>query len=273
MKHIVCPLDFSKPSLNALEYAVSIAERHQSKLSLIYVFTEDHYNELLMDGVKKYSEYESGFQAKLETVTSEIESEKFELDSHVLGGSVISSLQNFIKGRDVDLLVTGTKGAGNVLDRIMGSNTVNMLDNIDLPILAVPQKAKFEGLKKIMYATSFEEEDKMALKELVEFSKPLDSEITVLHLSKRDNLIGETLLNNFIEELHSFMDCSQLTFERKIYSENVTLEIDQYMLEEKSNVLALLMSKRNLVDRIFHKSVTKSLSYLMDFPILVFKKS
>ena len=107
---------------------------------------------------------------------------------------------------------------------------------------------------------------------MVEFSSPFKSDITILHLSKRNNLIEDALLSHFKEELDGFVNCEKITFEKKTYSDNITLGIDSYMMEEKSDVLAILMEKRNIIDRLFHKSVTKELSYLMDFPLLVYKK-
>ncbi|MFY0652632.1 MAG: universal stress protein [Cyclobacteriaceae bacterium] len=271
MKHILCPLDFSETSLNALEFAVSIAKKHEADLSLVYVFTEEYYNKHLTEGVKSYQEYENEFKSRLEVIEREIQSKKFSTASYVLGGRFVPSIKNFLKIKKTDLLVTGTKGVSDVLDRMVGSNTINMLDNLDVPVLAVPKKASFEGIDNIVYATSYKEEDKIILSKIVEFAKPFGSDITVLHLSKRDNIIEEALLKNFKDKLSGYVDCSNIHFQKSTYSENLAMGIDQYMMREKSTVLSLLMEKRNLIDRLFHKSITKELSYLMDFPLLVFK--
>jgi nucleotide-binding universal stress UspA family protein len=272
MKQILCPVDFSETSLNALEYAVSIAEKHRADLSLVYVFTEDYYNEQLTEGVKDYQEYEEEFKSRLEVIAEEIKSKKFSCTAHVLSGNFLKSIENFIPLKSIDFVVVGTKGLGDVFDKIVGSNTIKLIDNLDIPILVVPKKASFEGLKKVVFATSYRDEDKIALRKLSEFSAPFESAITVLHLSKRDNLIEEVLLSNFKEELKALIDCDNISFDTKTYSENLVLGIDKYMSEEQSNVLAILMEKRNLVDRLFHKSVTKELSYMMDYPILIYKK-
>lgn len=272
MKQILCPIDFSETSLNALEYAVSIAEKHRADLSLVYVFTEDYYNEQLTEGVKDYQEYEEGFKSRLQVIADEIKSKKFSCSAYVLSGKFLASIENFIPLKLIDFVVVGTKGVGDVFDKIVGSNTIKLIDNLNIPILAVPKKATFEGLHKIVFATTYRDEDKIALRKLSEFSSPFKSTITVLHLSKRDNLIEEVLLSNFKEDLRSIIDCKNISFKTKTYSESLVLSIDKYMSEEQSNVLTILMEKRNLVDRLFHKSVTKELSYMMDYPILIYKK-
>ena len=272
MNQILCPIDFSETSLNALEYAVSIAEKHKADLSLVYVFTEEYYNEHLNEGVKNYNEYEVEFKSRLEVIANEIKNKNFSCSAHVLNGKFLKSIKNFIPLKSIDFVVVGTKGLSDVFDKIVGSNTIKLVDNLDIPILAVPKKAAFEGLGKVVYATSYRDEDKIALRKLSKFSAPFEASITVLHLSKRDNLIEEVLLSNFKEELVSIIDCDNISFDTKTYSESLVLSIDKYMMAEKSNILAILMEKRNLVDRLFHKSVTKELSYIMDFPILIYKK-
>lgn len=271
MKQLLCPVDFSETSLNALEYAVSIAEKHKADLSLVYVFTEEYYNEHLNEGVKNYQEYEEEFKSRLDVIADEIRSKSFSCTAHVLSGNFLKSIENFIRLKTIDFLVVGTKGSSDYFDQIVGSNTIKLIDNLDIPILTVPKKAFFEGLNKVVYATSYRDEDKIALRELFEFSAPFNSAITVLHLSKRDNLIEEVLLSNFKEDLKSLIDCDNISFDTKTYSEDLVLGIDKYMSEEQSNVLAIMMEKRNLIDRLFHKSVTKELSYMMDYPILIYK--
>ncbi|MFT7031748.1 MAG: nucleotide-binding universal stress UspA family protein [Cyclobacteriaceae bacterium] len=272
MKQILCPIDFSETSLNALEYAVSIADKHRANLSLVYVFTEEYYNEHLTEGVKNYQEYEEDFQSRLDVIAGELKSKSFSCTAHVLSGNFLKSIENFIPLKSIDFVVVGTKGLGDVFDKIVGSNTIKLIDNFDIPILVVPKKASFEGLNKVVFATTYRDEDKIALRQLSEFSAPFKSSITVLHLSKRDNLIEEVLLSNFKEELKALIDCENISFDTKTYSENLVLGIDKHMSEEQSNVLAILMEKRNLIDRLFHKSVTKELSYMMDYPILIYKK-
>ncbi len=271
MDHILCPVDFSETSLNALEYAVSIAKKHKADLSLLYVFTEEYYNEHLSEGVKDYEEYEEEFKAKLRVISDEIKTNAFDPKPFVISGNFLSSVQQFVTTNKVDMVVTGTKGASDLFDKMAGSNTIKMLDHLTIPILAVPKKATFSGLKKVVYATSYKEEDKIAIRELVDFTAPFQSAITILHLSRRDNIIEEALLSNFKEELEGFVDCSKISFVKTTYTERLALSIDSYMMEEQSNILAVLMEKRNLIDRLFHKSVTKELTYLMDFPLLVYK--
>ena len=45
LKKILCPTDFSEPSFQALEYAISLARSTQSKLILMYVVNQKMLSE------------------------------------------------------------------------------------------------------------------------------------------------------------------------------------------------------------------------------------
>ena len=47
MKKILCPVDFSSTSLNALEFAVAIAKKFHSSITLVNVFTERDFNQIV----------------------------------------------------------------------------------------------------------------------------------------------------------------------------------------------------------------------------------
>lgn len=47
MSKILCPVDFSETSLNAIEFATEIAAKNQSVLTLLYVFTENEFNSIV----------------------------------------------------------------------------------------------------------------------------------------------------------------------------------------------------------------------------------
>ena len=44
MNKILCPIDFSDTSLNAIEFAVEIGKKSQSKITLLHVYNEEDFN-------------------------------------------------------------------------------------------------------------------------------------------------------------------------------------------------------------------------------------
>ncbi|CAN5532599.1 hypothetical protein BH23BAC1_BH23BAC1_33470 [soil metagenome] len=60
---------------------------------------------------------------------------------------------------DIDLVVMGTTGATGLKEVFLGSNTSHAIENLDCPVLAIPEHTKFSPINKIFYATDFQSED------------------------------------------------------------------------------------------------------------------
>lgn len=272
--NILIPIDFSESSLNALDFALPIASAHKAKIQLLYVFTEEEYNKRLSDDeVGSFNDYKNEKEGKLDRIAKEVaESAGFSaIEYEVLPGSFLEAVKKSIRDYKIDLIVMGSKGASNLIEKMIGTNTVKLIEHTDIPVLAIPANAQFNSFEKVVYASDYTEEDKIAVQEFINLMAPFKPELTVLHLSHSDSNISKVVYEDYKEEIHKFIKYDKVTFERKTYSSNIALGIDEFMLDQKSNLLAVLREKRNLVERVFHKSVSKQLTYLQDFPLLVFK--
>lgn len=274
--NILCPIDFSDTSLNALEYAVRLGEKHHARLTMLYVFTEEEFNKKLStEEVKSFGEYSDEASDQLSSIADQLSTRKkgCQIDWKVVPGKFVPCVQQVIEDLKSDLLVMGTKGASDVFEVFSGTQTIKLIEETDIPVLAVPKNASYEKIGHVVYASDYAEEDKLAIKSMLELLNPFKPRYTILHVSKKDSTISQAVYNENKDELKAFLKEPSLAYHRSTYESSVALAIDQFMMQEKAHLLAVLMEKRNLIERLFHKSVTKKLSYLMDFPLLVYKKA
>lgn len=271
--NILCPTDFSKTSLVALEYAVKIGEKHNANLHLLYAFTEEEYNKKLnTTTVLTYDEYKAEAEQKLEGIANEIRNRKrgCKVSYNVVAGAFLEAAKNTVAEQNIDLVVIGTKGANDVMEKMAGTNTIRIIENIATPVLAVPKNANYEHITNVVYGSDYNKEDRRCIQTMVDILQPFGPKFTVLHMSAEKN---ETSISQY-EEFKSWVrenTDAPLHFELKTYEDSVALGIDEYMLENESKLLCIYMEKQNLFDRIFHKSITLQLTYLMDFPLLIIK--
>ena len=111
----------------------------------------------------------------------------------------VDIILDVIKQRKPNLVEMGTKGASGVKEVLMGSNTAKVIDKASHPVIAVPEKASFDGIKKIVYATNYHSSDIIALKQLTDIAKVFKSWINVIHISA-----GEYTLESEEEYLQKF---------------------------------------------------------------------
>ncbi|MEQ8573244.1 MAG: universal stress protein, partial [Fulvivirga sp.] len=223
MNKILCPVDFSSASLNAIEYALEIAKKFKSRLTLLHVFTEDDFNKALGQEAKgkTFKELLALANSKLKLLVNSIVEEtegQIKCDFHIEMGDLIDKIKEVAYDENYDLVVMGTTGVSRVHGVFFGSNTEDTIDEIRKPILCVPNNANFKHFKKIVYASDFLEEDKMAIQEVISFATMFDARIYVLHINLSDS---QKTYNKFVEELKSFIQYNKITFVNKNYKDEV----------------------------------------------------
>lgn len=277
MKKILCPTDFSEVSLNALEFAAAIGEREQSEMTLLNIVTRSEFNKILKteDIDKEYERLQDIAKTKLEAISKEIlklskpkglQSCDYKLKS----GKTVDVLSDLADEEKYDLIVTGTTGHSAYERKYLGGKAEKIINHTHCSVLLVPENHNFHGINKIVYATDYQEEDKIALQQLVDFSVVLNAELEVLHVSHHDDTIDKALFEEFKSELMKFVPNSAVTFKRLVFN-HVAKGIDDYMKEADADLLVLLNKKLNFIESLFHRSLTHHLDKFTDYPLMILK--
>ncbi|MEI8137727.1 MAG: universal stress protein [Bacteroidota bacterium] len=274
MKNILVPTDFSKNADNALYYAIELAKKENAKLILLHA-----YNIKYESGAVPYSliaeetaglKKESNKQLK-ESCLKITHAGKIKYESLSIEGFTVDVILNISKEKEIDMVVMGTKGATGFSNVIFGSNTAKIIEKAKCPIIAVPEDASFQSIKKITYATSYNHSDFRALKKIVEIAEPFNAQINVLHIS--DNIespeIEKGLMKAFMEEVNHKIQYNNISFQI-MRGENIEDALEEYIEEGSTNMLVMSTHHRNFFDKIFGKSVTKHMAYHTKIPLMAF---
>ncbi len=273
MNKIICPVDFSTPSLNAIEFAVEIGKKFHSHITLFHVFTERDFNKIVGKETvgKSFKELMAMANNRLKRLAENINQEcegQLTCQTQLELGELNDKLVETIEKEGHDILVMGTTGVSKTDGVFFGSNTEEVISEVKIPTLCIPQEASFEGFRKIVYASDFMKEDKQAIQEVISFATVFNARISVLHINLGDN---DKEYNAFVNDLKSFIQYNKISFVNKKFKDNIGMGIEEYMHEENSDLLVVFRKQRNFVESIFHKSLTKILSYSTDKPLFVLK--
>ena len=170
---------------------------------------------------------------------------------------------------NANLIVMGTKGSSGLAEIIIGSNTSNVIGRTSRPVLAIPENAKFKGIKKIAYAMQFNPDETEYIDKVVKFAQLFDAEVHCIHVSFMEELWDEAqlgVLKKAYEEEHAG---SNVFFEI-LHDTDTEAAINEYIEENDIDVLAVLTHKRKFFDSLFHRSFSKKMSFHTDIPLLVF---
>jgi nucleotide-binding universal stress UspA family protein len=272
MKTILVPTDFSKNAKNALIYAIEIAKKMKAKIIVLHVPYDTF---IITDAVfisKQILAMDRKAKKGLADLSALVENTgNIKCEMLNIQGFTIEVILETIKKKKVDMIVMGTKGASGIKEVIMGSNTAKVIEKATCPVIAVPSKAVFEGFKKITYATNYILSDFLALKQLVAIASVFKSQINVLHVADLEHHpeTEEELMQEFMKMAKKKINYPKITYQL-IYNIEIELQLEKYLKEKTTSLLVMSTHYRNIIDKVFGKSITKKLALHSKVPLMVF---
>uniref|UniRef100_UPI0040477095 universal stress protein n=1 Tax=Algoriphagus sp. TaxID=1872435 RepID=UPI0040477095 len=274
---ILCPIDFSDCSLNALEYASKIGEKYKARLIVFHVLNKQDYQKLAPLDLEGHYQLEFVNQ-KLKQLQEAVlrESVPNGLEDCVIEiseGPIVQRTLEFSQKVNANLLVVGTEGMNDFKEQVFGSRSSKLVMQTDRDILVIPRKVYFKRPRKLVYATDYVEEDKVAIQKVVEFARFFDSEIDIVHVSSRSRVIDKALHKNMTEEIKPFVNYELVNYVLKSFRDDLALGLENYLQLAKGDMLVTLSKKKDFFDQLFAKNLSRKMSYFLTKPFWVIKSS
>jgi nucleotide-binding universal stress UspA family protein len=272
---ILCPIDFSDCALNALEYAAKLGERYRARLVILHVLNKDDYRKLApLDAEGKYQE--EFVAQKLKSLQEAVLKESGSLgllgcEAIVLEGPIVQGTLEYAKKIAANLLVVGTEGMNEFKKQVLGSRSSRMVMQADRDILVVPRKVYFKRPRKLVYASDYLEEDKIALQKVVEFATFFNAEIDIVHVSSSQRMIDKGLHQRMVNEIKPFVNYDKVQFVLKTFRDDLALGLENYLQLAKGDMLVTLSKKKDFFEQVFSKNLSRKMSYFITKPLWVIK--
>ncbi len=272
---ILCPTDFSECSLNAVEYAARLGEKYQARLVLFHVINREDYLKLSPADVE--GKYQMNFlKDKLRCLQRTVEKESLvkglkSCEIEIREGEIVKGTLEFAKEIQADLLVVGTEGMNELREKVIGSRASQMVEKGDRDTLVVPRRVFFKKPRKVVYASDYLEEDKLAIQKIVEFASFFDSEIDLVHVSSSMKALDKSLHMQMVDEVRPFINYEKVNFVLRSFRDNLALGLENHLQTSNGDLLVTLSRKRAFFEQIFSKSVSKKMAYFINKPLWVIK--
>ena len=267
MKKILFPTDFSETAQNAFAYAVRLAEGLDTRVDVVNIYhlplndagrVPPDYIERMLNEKKQSVE-----QHLREFISGHSQKNIGELRAEY-GIFVYQELIDMAENEDYSLIVMGTKGERNAIEKMMGSVTTHTMMHAPCPVLAIPESVEYNPIGHIAYATDFEPSDEHAVEQLMEFAGKLGAAIHFVHIDTK--AVAGSVEDYVMVENYPF----PFTDFSVVGSHSVTDGLDEFVRKNKIDVLALFIPNRRLWERLFHASFTKQMAFHSKLPLLVF---
>ena len=272
---ILCPTDFSECSLNAIEYATRLGEKYKADLVLFHVLNREDYEKLSpadVNGKHQLDFVTEKLQNLVDAIVKEgVKNGLKSCVSVVKEGSIVKETLGYATEQEADLIVVGTEGINDFREYMIGSRACRIVEQSDRDILVVPRKVYFKAPRKLVYASDYLEEDKIAIQKMVELAKFFDSEIDMVHVSTTHKALDKSLHMTMVEEIEPFIKYDKVNFVLKSFRDDIALGLENYLQTAKGDILVTLSEKKSFFDQIFSKSLSKKMAYFINKPLWVIK--
>lgn len=187
----------------------------------------------------------------------------------IQGHTVARTVTSFTSKHPTNMVIMGSRGASALKKARMGGTTVSVIDDCEMPVLAIPEFAQYKNLQKIVYASDLKDVQK-ELDILTEFAAIFGSHVHMIHVVEAlDKKTDEA--RKAVEELLHKQSYKKVDF-RIIIDPNVPAAIDYFIKDMKAELLTTFTHHLSLFDKLFARSVTRTLAYLGTVPLLALKR-
>ena len=138
LERILVPVDFSDCSLDALEYAVVVAQQSKASLMLLHVLEPVSYGlDFTLSHMRTREHVRESWTKRLKELTSSHQHSHVAMEFQLRGGLPADSILDSAQTLPCDLIVMGTHGRRGISHTISGSVAEAVLRKSHCPVIAV----------------------------------------------------------------------------------------------------------------------------------------
>lgn len=261
IKKILLPLNYSSCSLNALNYAASIANKFEAKLLIVHSLDDEtsDVKERKSEQIKKINDIINNNPQLVNIMTDIVVTEKAKKEAILWANDTF----------DIDLVIMGTDGIKSPYDELAGTFTYQIVSDSDRPVLTIPPDFEYKDLNKIGFGVDFKLIDHTsALDIILEFAYAYNSELEMFHIEKYTEekelleVYESAKLNDYFDGVnHNFIT---------VKNNSLWEGLERYLEQSKPDLLVVMPRKYSFFEWLSHKSLSREVVQHIKLPVLTF---
>jgi nucleotide-binding universal stress UspA family protein len=251
MKHVLVAIDFSKTSLNALEYGIVIANKAHADVLMVWVDNttsdevvfEGFANEERAEKVGLLKELKEKYQKNLK---------KGNLDFKVRKGKVYIEIANQAKSAGTDIIVAGTHGVSGFEEFWIGSNAYRIVTSAPCPVITLRHDFKVKEIDTIVIPIDSTQETRQKIPIASQIAQLFKSEVHVLSLYSTEVKAVQRRVNNYASQVAIYMKERKIKYILEMReTENITRTTIDYAESVKADLIAIMTEQETTTANIF----------------------
>lgn len=268
MRTFIVPTDFSQNAQHASNYAAQLAKQLNARVTLMHAYEEPvaiseyeistlHFDTMKDHILKRLKERKDALQ---EEYGSDIPIETIAFSNDLIG-----NIKKLYEDPEAKLAVIGLTGAG-MANFFLGSNTLNIVNNVGRMVLTVPPFVKFRPIRKVVFAC-----DMVNVAQVVPANRIkrimglLNAELLVLNIQKPQQPAPEIGAEK--ETLEKMLEGIPFSF-NSLKRRNIIAGIKDFAKDMQADLIAIIPRKYDFLENLLRTNHTKAMLFRSGVPIL-----
>jgi nucleotide-binding universal stress UspA family protein len=268
MKKILVATDFSSASTNAVNYAADLAEKIYADLILLHAAAVP-VNISEVPVMINDEEIKKDAEKNIYQLKKELEKRtagKLTIETKVEIGTFFHTLKETCGEIKPYMVIIGARGKSQIEKLFLGTHAAYSLQHLSWPIMAIPPKATFGGIKKIGLACDFDKVvESTPINEVKRLVTDLNAELHIINIGRKEKYNPELV---FQSGLMQEMFVSLKPDYHLITGEDLDIGLLDFATMRHLDILIVLPKEHNIIDKIMHKSHTKEFVAHTHVPLL-----
>ena len=291
--HVLIPIDFSAYSLKACDFGFRVAAKMQVEVVLLHV----HFTPIYIPSLHYSTDHcgippienSASIRSVIETIHKELDDLVKVIDKKIEDGIYPKvkytcmlregvpeeEILSYARHEKPLIIVMGTRGEHQKDLELIGSVTAEVIERSPVFVYAIPEQApskSIEDIHKVALFTSFDQRDLIAFDSLITTFKDNHFEVTFIHINSHEqkrtwNEITLAGIKEYFKKQYPQLEFNYLTVDE----EHLLNNLDQFVQENKIDVICTSNYKRNIFARLFNPSIARKMLFHANTPLLVIK--
>lgn len=275
MKRILLPTDFSENSLNAIRYAMAFFKNSEVDFFVLNVQKTSNYTTadlmsrssgstvyraILDDNKKSLNKF-------IEKLKKECVGEKYTFHGLVDFDVFTDAIKQAVATKNIDLIIMGTNGATGAKEVLFGSNTLNVIRQVNCPLIAVPEAYIFKDIENVLFSINYQDVPTTSIAPLIEILKLYKATLKVLDVKEENIHVTSAETEASLKDL-----LGNLSYDYYLLSGiPIPIAIDAFEQLFPVDLHALIVEQKSFLDRFVFGSETSAISYNSRVPLLILR--
>lgn len=264
MEKIIVTTDFSANSRAAMRFAIQLAAQRNAQVVFLHVYhvlrASFWSDELYAYYVERQKENALGeLMPIIRSIYRSLGKSPFNhevIAHHNL--DVTEGILEYARISKASYICISTRGAGTIR-KLFGTHTVALIERSSIPVICIPARQHVHPVHELIYAsdmTDYAHE----LKQVIDFARPMQTNVTLLHLAYNyefsidTQLMEDTIQKRFNYPVH-------VAYCKRDINRTMQEDIEAFIKQMKHAILVLFTEQQGMLNRFLTPGNARKMAF------------